>query len=83
MIQNFFKDQKLTTIPKKTKNKQLVFDQIIETFQYNIDYSEKEVNDILKEIYPDFAILRRYLVDWNLLERDKYGNTYRKINYEE
>ena len=82
MIHNFFKDGKLTNIPKKKKNKQLIFDQIIEKFQYNNDYSEKEVNDILKEIYPDFAILRRYLVDWKLLERDKYGNTYRKINYE-
>ncbi|WP_206601550.1 DUF2087 domain-containing protein [Staphylococcus delphini] len=36
-------------------------------------YSEKEVNSILIRYYNDFTILRRYLVDYQLLQRDLEG----------
>lgn len=33
-------------------------------------FTEKEVNAFLAETYDDFAILRRYLVDYGYLSRD-------------
>ena len=41
------------------------------------EYTEK-VNQRLREIYEDYALLRRYLVDYQYLERDKFGKIYQK-----
>lgn len=78
MVERFFKDGKLTTIPRKTKDKTALFEKLSEQFEENTDYTEKEINDILKKYYDDFAILRRFLVDNGYLLRDDYGTTYRK-----
>ena len=37
-----------------------------------------QVNQRLREIYEDYALLRRYLVDYQYLERDKFGKIYQK-----
>lgn len=47
-------------------------------FLYDKDYTEKEVNDLLKEYYSDYVELRRELVDFKFLIRDEYGKIYRK-----
>ncbi|MBH9582213.1 DUF2087 domain-containing protein, partial [Staphylococcus felis] len=36
-------------------------------------YSEKEINLILQYFYDDNALLRRYMIDYALLSRDKEG----------
>lgn len=82
-IERFFKDEKLTTIPRKTKDKTLLFEKLSEQFEENTDYTERETNDILKNYYDDFAILRRFLVDNGYLVRDDYGSTYQKKIKEE
>lgn len=38
---------------------------MIDHFESNVFYSESEVNRILKGVYDDFPLLRRYLVDFN------------------
>ena len=40
------------------------------------DLSEQEVNAILKPISDDFVELRRYLVDYKLLNRSRDGSRY-------
>lgn len=62
--ERYFKGDNLTVIPKKGKNKLEVLEEIIAFFEVGKKYTEKEINEILKRIYPDFAILRRYLVDY-------------------
>lgn len=32
-------------------------------------YAEKEVNETLRELHPDYASLRRYLVDEGFMDR--------------
>lgn len=77
-IDRFFKEGKLLTIPRKTKDKELIFDYLSTQFLEDRLYTEKEVNDVLKAFYPDYAILRRFLVDHRYLIRDAYGTTYQK-----
>ncbi|MGY3703477.1 transcriptional regulator [Vagococcus martis] len=79
----FFKDGKLTTIPRKTKDKTLLFEKISDQFEENTDYTEREINDILKNFYDDSAILRRFLIDNCYLVRYDYGSTYQKKSKEE
>lgn len=78
-LERFLKDGKLITIPRKQKAKEALFDALINKFEFDHDYSEKEVNAILAEVYDDYAILRRYLVDTGRLARDDYGHHYRRI----
>ncbi|QWQ38536.1 DUF2087 domain-containing protein [Gemella sp. zg-570] len=73
----YFKDKKLTTIPKKEKNKILVL-EIIKDFLKNKQetFTEKELNEAIKEIYPDYSLIRRYLIDYKMMVRDNYGKNY-------
>lgn len=41
---------------------------------------EKTVNERLSEFTDDVAVLRRYLVDAELLSRDDFGRHYRKVD---
>lgn len=77
----FFKDGKLVQIPKKEKVKLQLFDELIKAFDRNHVYKEKEVNGILKETYPDYAVLRRYLVDYQYFQRTDDGSQY-QVNTE-
>lgn len=75
----YFKGNKLLVIPKKEKNKIELFTFLVTLFEEEKNYSEKEINEILLEVYSDYSILRRYLVDYQFLSRDKYGKNYIRV----
>ena len=56
---------------KKNREKKRLFilETITKQFEKGIRYTEKEVNASLKAIYPDFATIRRSLVDCGFMER--------------
>jgi hypothetical protein len=62
-------DGPLKTFDMKEKSKIVVLGQIARHFSHNRVYSEKQVNEILKSIYPDFATLRRYLIEYGFMDR--------------
>lgn len=59
----------LKTFDMKEKSKIVVLRQIVSHFSHNRVYSEKQVNEILKTIYPDFATIRRYLIEYGFMSR--------------
>ena len=76
----YFKNDKLMTIPKKEKNKLLVLQIVLEMLKAkSLEFTEKELNEAIKEIYPDYSLIRRYLVDYKFLERDNYGRMYKIV----
>lgn len=78
-IKSYFKGNILKVIPSKRNKKYSIFYYIANTyFKENIFYSEHEVNEILKKIYPDFALVRRYLIDFKLINRSKDCKRYWK-----
>lgn len=78
--ERYFKKGQLLTIPKKEKHKLQILDIIIQRFKKNKIYTEKEVNENLQQMYDDFAILRRYLVDYDYLRRTNDGSQYTVIS---
>lgn len=66
----------LTTFSVKEKYKLVVIQEISKRFAANRIYSEKEVNQILKFVYQDFATLRRYLIEYGFLKRTPDGSRY-------
>ena len=76
----YFKNNKLMMIPKKEKNKLLVLRIVLERLKAkSLEFTEKELNEAIKEIYPDYSLIRRYLVDYKFLERDNYGRMYKIV----
>ena len=76
----YFKNNKLMTIPKKEKNKIPVLQIVLEMLkERSFEFTEKELNEAIKEIYPDYSLIRRYLVDYKFLERDNYGRIYKIV----
>ncbi|MFC0234364.1 DUF2087 domain-containing protein [Vagococcus entomophilus] len=75
---NTFKMENCDKFRKKNKDKQELFRFFAEQFDDAKIYTEKEINEKLKNFYDDFAIVRRYLVDHGYLLRDQYGKEYRK-----
>lgn len=76
----YFKNDKLMMIPKKEKNKILVLQIVLEMLkEKSLEFTEKELNEAIKEIYSDYSLIRRYLVDYKFLERDNYGRMYKIV----
>ncbi len=69
VLRNFFVGDRLKEIPAAPKKRQVVLRWLATRFEPGIRYPEAEVNLRLQRHHPDFAALRRYLVDEGLLER--------------
>jgi len=67
---------KLKTFPRKEKKKVVILAKIAEQMERGKRYSEKELNQILKDIYEDYVVIRRYLVDYGFMERTEDGKEY-------
>lgn len=69
---------------KKINQLLIILNYIVDAFEYDTNYTEKEVNAILRRFHLDTAALRRYLVDNGLMARESDGSRYWrvKINHE-
>ena len=62
----------LTGLPRKEKRKAALLRHIATSFKKSRKYKEPEVNEILKRFMDeDYVTLRRYLVDYGFLSREK------------
>jgi hypothetical protein len=52
---------------------------LLELFEPGIEYSEPQLNQMLKVYLDDFALVRRTLVEMGHLERDPYGRVYKRV----
>ncbi|MFR4350294.1 MAG: metalloregulator ArsR/SmtB family transcription factor [Roseburia sp.] len=73
VIDNFFEYGKLKSIPAQQKKERIVLEVILQSFEYDRIYSEREVNLIIAEYHDDFCTLRRDMVGERLLIRDPKG----------
>ncbi len=76
-------DGTLKQIPLAGNKLLILLNFIVEAFAYETNYTEKEVNTILRRFHVDTAALRRYLVDNNLMARESDGTRYWRVKLEE
>lgn len=69
-------DGRLKEIPMQEKKLRAILNHVVTVFEPGVRYSEKQVNQALERFHPDFATLRRYLVDRQMIERERNGTTY-------
>jgi len=63
-------DDRIISIPAQLKKRLAILRWIVEDFQPGRRYTEAEVNEIISRRHPDFATLRRHLVDEELMQRE-------------
>lgn len=73
VLDSFFQDGRLKTIPAQRKKKRIVLQALAQQFEPQRIYPEGEVNSILARYHDDVCTLRRDLVGEELLERDAQG----------
>lgn len=71
---------KLRSFPIKESKRKALLPRFANLFEPNREYSEKEVKVIIKNIYEDDAMIRRYLVDYGYLKRSNDGSKYYRNN---
>lgn len=66
----------LPTMRTKRYRVELVLRWLATMFGYDRTYTEREVNTIIGGVHEDFATLRRHLVDYGYLNRERNGRSY-------
>jgi hypothetical protein len=81
-LQRFLdEDNRLNQWPAKRGMQLLALEYLASKFEPDKSYTEREVNDILNRwhTFGDWALLRRALVDNDLLKRKRDGTDYRRV----
>jgi DNA-binding transcriptional ArsR family regulator len=71
VIRAFFEGPRLRQIPASRKKRVIILRRLLERFEPLRAYPEREVNDLLREAHDDVATLRRELVDYGFMARDR------------
>lgn len=71
VIGDYLQDGRLKAIPSYRKKLQVILRWLAERFEYGRTYGENEVNELLGRYHEDTAALRRELVGYKLLARER------------
>jgi hypothetical protein len=69
VLRRFISKGRLLAMPAAHGKRQVVLDHLAGLFEPGRRYPEPEVNELLGRYHPDYAMLRRYLVDDGFLDR--------------
>jgi predicted transcriptional regulator len=71
VLQTFFDGERLTQIPASNKKLQVILRWLVEKFEFGKQYTEKQVNEIINRYHPDHATLRRELINYQYMRRER------------
>jgi len=69
-------DGTIKRLPSQSAQLNVILDYLVQAFTPGVDYTEKEVNTIIRRFHVDVSGLRRDLVDAGLLARERDGSRY-------
>ncbi len=70
----------IAVFPSKEKKKLIILEYITLKFKMNKLYSELQVNELISPIHHDYVSVRRYLVEYGFIGREKDGSGYWLLN---
>jgi len=70
VLRSFVRGERLLRVPAQRNKRLVVLDFVARDFEPGTRYTETEVNEKLSVRHPDYAALRRYLVDEGFLARE-------------
>ncbi len=69
-------DGSLKQIPPQGEKLRIVLEYLAQAFEPGVQYTEKQINTLLRRFYSDPVTLRRGLIDAGLLRRESDGSRY-------
>jgi hypothetical protein len=76
-------DGTIKRLPSQPGQLKVILNYMVQAFTPCVDYTEKEVNTIIRRFHVDVSGLRRDLVDAGLLARERDGSRYWRSAQEE
>lgn len=71
VMNNFIeKNGSIKTIPSQQKKKLFILEHMVEGLKVGLKYSEKEINEYIKQFHEDFATLRREFIIHQFMYRE-------------
>lgn len=70
VLASFFDGERLKEIPANMKKRHVILAWLVERFDPDTRYHEREVNEIIKRHHPDASALRRELIDHRYMQRE-------------
>jgi hypothetical protein len=70
VLRAFVVDGRLSAIPAPGRKRRIVLEYVAASFEPGVRYPERHVDATLRAWHEDYAALRRYLVEENLLTRE-------------
>lgn len=71
VLRTFTDGVRITAFPAQEKKRLVLLKWLANQFEMDVRYPETEISERLKQYNPDYAVLRRYLVDYGFMRRDK------------
>jgi DNA-binding transcriptional ArsR family regulator len=71
VLQTFLDGDRIKELPSRHKKRLVVLTWLANQFDMDVRYAEQEMNERLKQYNPDYASLRRYMIDYKLMQREK------------
>jgi hypothetical protein len=68
-LRGFVRADRIELMPAKRSRRRQLLAAVAQLFEPGVRYPEPAVNELLMVLYPDFATLRRYLVDEEFMDR--------------
>ncbi len=69
ILGRFFSGGRLQSIPTNLSKRRIILERLSQEFEPGLRYEEADVNFRLQLFYHDYAALRRYMVDEDLMSR--------------
>jgi predicted transcriptional regulator len=71
VLRDYMEDGRLKLIPRQWKKREVILRYLVEQFEWDQRYTEREVNEIISRTHDDFATLRRQLIDSRRMARER------------
>jgi hypothetical protein len=72
-------DGTIKQIPQEGKKLLIILNYMLNAFAFEVTYTEKEVNTIIRRFHVDTASLRRAFIDHGFLARESDGSKYWRV----
>ena len=76
VLREFTENGRLIQLPAKDKKCMVIMRWLATKFEPSVRYSEKQMNAMLTEVHEDYATLRRNLVEYGFMRRERGGGDY-------
>ena len=70
LLRTFVPDGRLVRLPARRGRRRVVLEYVTQSFEPGRRFPEREVDAVLRAWHPDYASLRRYLIDESLMARE-------------